>query len=223
LRAASSRSLGLALIATLFATAGVSAHRVDEYLQAARVAVEPGRVEIQLDLTPGIAVADALVAEIDGDHDGLLSADEKLAYVARVFRAVELQLDGRTLHPEPVATTFPDVEALRRGQGTIQLRSAATFPRVSNGDHQLLFRNTHRSEVGAYLANALVPTDDRVAITRQTRHPEQTDLTLDYVVVRPAATEAWLLTIIAGAVLLVTRRRRMGHRTSDVQRTSEVQ
>jgi hypothetical protein len=44
------------LIAGTASTA--SAHRRDEYLQAARIAVGPDRVRIELDLTPGMAVAD---------------------------------------------------------------------------------------------------------------------------------------------------------------------
>ena len=45
----------LALALTIAGGAGVSAHRRDEYLQAARLAIDPGRVQLELDLTPGIA------------------------------------------------------------------------------------------------------------------------------------------------------------------------
>ena len=54
--------------------AEVSAHRRDEYLQAARLAIDPGRVQLELDLTPGIALADAIIADIDRNRDGSLSA-----------------------------------------------------------------------------------------------------------------------------------------------------
>ena len=47
----------------LAGVAVVSAHRRDEYLQAARLALDPGRVQIELDLTPGIAVADAILVD----------------------------------------------------------------------------------------------------------------------------------------------------------------
>jgi hypothetical protein len=46
------------------AGAGVSAHRLDECLQAARIAIEPDHVGLELDLTPGRAVADAIIADI---------------------------------------------------------------------------------------------------------------------------------------------------------------
>jgi hypothetical protein len=93
-------------------------------LQAARLDVEPGRVALELDLTPGIAVAGAIIAEIDRDRDGVLSADEKRACVGRVLAAMQLTLDGQPLQVEPIASTFPGLDALRRGEGTIQLQSA---------------------------------------------------------------------------------------------------
>ena len=55
-------------------SAEVSAHRADEYLQAARLAIDPARVQIELDLTPGIALAEAIIADIDRNRDGSLSA-----------------------------------------------------------------------------------------------------------------------------------------------------
>src|SRR5215210_2258008 len=57
----------LTLSLVLGAARSTSAHRLDEYLQATRLAIEPDRVEIALDLTPGIAVAESIVAEIDAD------------------------------------------------------------------------------------------------------------------------------------------------------------
>ena len=85
----------LALTAVVISSTALSAHRRDEYLQAARIGVEPGRVELELDLTPGIAVADAIIAEMDRDHDGVLSDSEKRAYVSQVLAGIDLHIDGR--------------------------------------------------------------------------------------------------------------------------------
>src|SRR5580765_8182089 len=62
-------ALAVALAAAVTLGTAASAHRRDEYLQAARLAVEPGRVDLELDLTPGIEVAEAIIADIDGDRD----------------------------------------------------------------------------------------------------------------------------------------------------------
>ena len=48
--------MGLALTIAAGAATHLSAHRLDEYLQAARLGIDPDRVELQLDLTPGAAV-----------------------------------------------------------------------------------------------------------------------------------------------------------------------
>ena len=82
---AGSRRLVVAFLAVMAAVNGLSAHRLDEYLQAARIDIEPDRAEVQLDLTPGVAVAEGVIADIDRDRDGVLSADEKDAYVSRVM------------------------------------------------------------------------------------------------------------------------------------------
>jgi hypothetical protein len=205
LRAARRTAVVLALSAVVIVGTGVSAHRQDEYLQAARLAVEPGVVELELDLTPGIAVADEIIAEIDRDRDGFLTADEKRIYVQRVLGAINLYIDGQPLQTEPMASTFPVLDALRHGDGTIRLRVAAVLPRLSSGDHQLLFRNTHRPEVSAYLANALVPESHSIAITAQRRDGEQHDLTIDFVLRTEPATDArvWLLIAIASVALLM--------------------
>ena len=192
----SSRAAGaLALVLAVLGAAPLSAHRRDEYLQAARIAIDPGRVQIELDLTPGIALADAVFLDIDRNRDGSLSAEEQQAYAAQVVSALTLEVDGTPVRARLDAASFPDAGAMRRGEGTIRLHSAATLPRVSSGVHQLLFRNRHHPDRSVYLANALVPESHDVSVTAQRRDVEQTEVTIDYVVraapARPAA--AWLV------------------------------
>jgi hypothetical protein len=203
LRTDSGTALVLALAIAAVVDSGVSAHRRDELLQAARIAIEPSRIELALDLTPGIEVADAIITDMDRDRDGTVSADEQQGYVGRVLAAIELELDGQPLQVEPVAATFPHLDAFRRGEGTVHLQSAITLPRVPDGGHQLSFRNAYRRDVSVYLANALVPESDRVAVRAQRRDGEQRDLTIDYVVRGPASsTLVWLLSGMAGASVL---------------------
>jgi len=203
--AASTAAIVVVTLAAVIVSTKVSAHRTDEYLQAARVAVDPDSVELELDLTPGIAVAETIIADIDRDRDGLLSPREQQAYAARVVSAVELDVDGRPLQVQTAAMAFPDVDTVRRGEGTIRLRSAAILPPQSVGAHQLFFRNTHRQDLSVYLANALGPTSDRLAITAQRRDRDQRELTIDYTV-RPgpaAHARAWLLVSLAVVFTMV--------------------
>ena len=163
-----------------------------------------GGVELELDLTPGIAVAEATIADIDRDRNGVLSADETGAFLGRALAAVVLELDGRPLHIEPVSATFSGLDDFRHGEGTIRLQSAAVLPHPADGDHQLSFRNIDRRDGSVYLANALVARSNRIVVTAQRRDPAQRDLTIDYVL-RPApATWAptWLFGGLAGVAAL---------------------
>src|SRR4051812_45984017 len=59
----------LAAIALAAGGNRLSAHRLDEYLQAARLGIGTERVELELDLTPGSSVANVIIAGIDRNRD----------------------------------------------------------------------------------------------------------------------------------------------------------
>lgn len=194
----------LALATAVAAAAEVSAHRRDEYLQAARIAIEPGAVHLELNLTPGMDLADALVGDIDRNRDGSLSQDEQRVYGTAVLGALTLEVDGTPVRAQLAAATFPDVAAMKRGEGSIRLQLAATLPRLSAGPHHLLFRNRHNPDRSVYLANALVPASPDVTVTAQRRDVDQTELTIDYLLrgAPPRPAPAWLLGSLAVAVVL---------------------
>lgn len=189
----------------------VSAHRRDEYLQAARIGIGQDGVQIELDLTPGIALADVIGREIDRDGTGVISASEGAAYAALVLDAIRLDVDGAPLRLELVDSRFPTPGSMKGGEGTIRLELAATVPRLRVGRHELSYRNSHHPDIGVYLANALVPTDDRVAVTAQRRDVDQRELTIAFVLRAdpPAGWSGWLFGGLASivAALAVVRRR----------------
>jgi hypothetical protein len=176
-RSRRSACAGLLLVA---AASTVSAHRRDEFLQAARLDIGPDRVELQLDLTPGIAIADRVVAQIDRDRNGVISEAEARAYAAVVERQTLLEFDGRRLVRQLVEDRTADEDAMRRGEGTLRLRWTAPLPPMADGAHRLRFVNAHDPDLGVYLANVLVPSSDRVAVTAQDRDVDQRSFTVDY-------------------------------------------
>jgi hypothetical protein len=189
---------------TAAAAREVSAHRREDYLQAARIGVEPDCVSITLDLTPGIAVAESFLAALDRDRDGSLSADEQREYAEQVLSALELEIDEQPLQPQLLSWSFPQSSDLRRGEGTIRLNVRATLPRVSAGSHRLFFRNAHLAGHSAYLANALVPESARVTVTAQRRDSDQTELTIEYSVHPDSpGVFAWVLGSLAAAFVMV--------------------
>jgi hypothetical protein len=187
----------------VLATATVaSAHRRDEYLQAARVAIDPDRVELELDLTPGIAVAERVLAELDRDRSGTISDAEARAYASVVEGGIRLELDGRVLRPELVESRPPAVDAVTRGEGTLHYRWAAPVPSLAEGRHELFYLNAHHHDIGVYLANVLVPSSDRVAVTSQDRDTEQREFTVEYELKPSPARGIWSGVLIGiGGVL----------------------
>ena len=93
----SARGLAVAAMLAVASAIGLGAHRLDEYLQAARLAIEIDRIELQLELTPGVAVVEAILPDLDPDRDGRISAGERSAYVSTVTKAVTLEVDGHPL------------------------------------------------------------------------------------------------------------------------------
>ena len=171
---------------------GVSAHRYDEYLHASRIAIAPGSIRIEVSLTPGMAVADAVIGEIDSNRDVVLSAAERHAYAQRVLGGLSLRLDDADVPLTLMEWTVPAVAALRGGEAAITIVVDARPPQSAAGSHRLSFRNANVAHGAVYLANALLPEDERVSITGMTHAVDQSGLTVAYTV-RPERSWSQLL------------------------------
>jgi hypothetical protein len=180
------RRLLLCLAVFIVVFPGVAgAHRLDEYLQATRISIESGRIGVEMNLTPGADVAESVIATIDQDRDGEISAAEIAVYAGSIVTSASLEIDssGQALALEKYQ--FPSVEQMRRGEGIIRLYAAAKIPPASAGRHRLLFSNRHRSDIGVYLVNALVPVDERISINGQSRDFLQREFDVEYTVASP--------------------------------------
>ena len=155
----------------LVPTAAV-AHRLDEYLQATILSIEPGSVHATMRLVPGVAVAPGVIASIDSDHDGVLSPDEQHRYAERVLADQQLKEDGRNLPLHLASVIFPTVDQMKMGTGEIELAFAADLPAV-RGEHQLVFENHHQKGISVYLVNSLVPQDKNLHLEGQSRNQNQ--------------------------------------------------
>ena len=165
--------VGLALACPL------AAHRLDEYLQATLISLQADRVTLEVNLTPGVAVFEAVLASIDTNHDGHISALERQSYANRVLGDVALEVDLHSQHVAIVESQFPSVEDMRAGLGTIRLILRSEPEALPPGRHQLHFQNRHQAGIGAYLVNALVPPGG-IRIERQSRDNRQTEIRIDY-------------------------------------------
>ena len=158
--------------------ATAAAHVLDEYVQAAQIALAPGGAHVELRLTPGVEVAERVFALIDVDADGQISPAEEQAYSRRVLQDIALEVDGRRV---PLALTgihFPSRREMKEGIGAIHLDLKAEAALGAAGEHQLSFRNDHLPELGVYLVNALVPATSEIKISGQERDPHQREMRL---------------------------------------------
>jgi hypothetical protein len=198
-----SRAAAVAVALTVVAVATTLAHRRDEYLQAARLAVDPDRVQLELALVPGVAIVDHVLSEIDINGDGQIGSAEARTYSQKLVGGLILEIDHRPLRLVMTDIQVSPLPSIRRGEGAISITAAATLPALDAGDHRLHYRNTHRSDIGAYLANALVPASDRVTITSQERDDRQQDLVIAYQLhsALPAPKATWTATALEGMAL----------------------
>jgi hypothetical protein len=173
------RAAGAALVFLLASAGEVSAHRLDEYLQAARVALDRDRVTLEIDLTPGMSIASALNAVVDRDRDSAISPEEAEAYGRAVLADVVLEVDGRHVPMTLTRVDVPSPDEMRSGLGTIQVRALGQV-RVAAGRRHLRFRNNHHPDAAVYLVNALLPEHDDVDVVNQIRDRRQREVRVEY-------------------------------------------
>lgn len=172
---------GLAVPLLVLSLAGnAAAHRLDEYLQATLIGIARGSVDLEIQLTPGVAVLPVVMSEIDGDRDGRISTGEARAYATRVMREVELRVDGRPASLSLVGSAFPTVEEMSQGLGTIRLKLRASRVEGDSAIHELRFINRHLPQVSVYLVNCLAAPGDGLTVGRQQRDAAQRSIAFGY-------------------------------------------
>jgi hypothetical protein len=171
----------LLLVAGLVALPfGVIAHRLDEYLQATLVTIEPGEVRLQLNLTPGVDIANQVLALIDRNRDGLISSNEAAAYSELLKRDLVLRLDQHKIALKPTAVKFPEVAELRTGWGVIQIEFSGSIGPLTAGTHKLGLKNRHLPALSVYLFNAALPGPGSLQITAQKRNRNQSNGEIEF-------------------------------------------
>jgi hypothetical protein len=206
-----------AAVVALLSVDGQS-HNLDEYLQAARLSLVRDRVALELDLTPGVAVAPGIIAIIDRDADAAISSEEARAYARTVMSDVRLSLDGQAIGVKLDRVEVPSAADLRAGLGTIAIRASSSVDRLGGGRHSLQFRNDHRPGGAAYLINALAPDDAAIRVISQTRDPIQREGRIEYEIRSSSpARWFWLFAVVAcfpRQVVAFVRRVRTARATS---------
>jgi hypothetical protein len=210
------RALLLVLLILPVIPAPAGAHRLDEYLQATRVGIERDRVNVDIDLTPGVSIAGQVTGWVDLNGDGEISSSESIAYGRQVLASLAMSVDGEPVRLSGLDAQAPAIAEMAMGLGTIRVR-ASGISSSRSGRHQLTIINTHHPDVSVYLANALVPSDRGIEILKQRRTADEHSLTIEYDV-GISASRMRLSWLVAAVTLLGTTlwgRRRLGHSISN--------
>jgi hypothetical protein len=173
------KTMAGALTIALLWPATAMAHRLDEYLQAARVSLERTGVLVELDLTPGANVASTIVPLIDRDGDGAISPGEIEAYGRAVLAELSVSLDGNAVSLTLMSIDAPTIGEMTEGMGTIRLRATGVADTWS-GTRNLLVENRHLPAASVYMINALLPDDPGIAVVSQNRNGSQSSARIEY-------------------------------------------
>jgi hypothetical protein len=169
------KRMGVSALLALSVIGGAAAHRLDEYLQATLIGVTRDGIDVEIHLTPGVAMLPVFMAVIDQDGDGRISPAEERAYAARVAREVELRVDGAPAPLSLIEGNFSPIEAMREGLGTIRMKL-----HTARTGHALRFENRHLPQVSAYLVNCLAAPSDGLVVGRQVRDEAQKSIAFEY-------------------------------------------
>lgn len=205
-----SRVVVLFVIAVLALTrdASISAHRLDEVLQAAQVSISPSSVTVVVYQTPGIEVAGRFLSGLDTNTDDSISSEEGRAFAQRVVSQLALDLNGSTLALSLEASEYPEVAVMRSGEGSVRIQARAAVSTLAVGRHVLTFTNNFDPGQGVYLANAMLPRDREIAIFEQERADQQKTLRIEFGVSEPPRRWLWwlVLAMLGAAGIFVARR-----------------
>ncbi len=163
----------------LWPGAAALAHRLDEYLQATILSVEKDHVDASMRLVPGVSVFSIVLASIDTNGDGVISAVEQRTYVESVLRELSVTVDGKGRKPALISWKFPATEEMKEGLGVIEIDFKVDLP-PGGPERSITLENHHQNEISAYLVNCLVPHDRSIRVLRQRRNETQSFYQLDY-------------------------------------------
>lgn len=157
------------------------AHPVDEVVQGAYLTLAPGQVRLELDLTPGTEVADAVLRAIDANGDRRLSDAEGRGFGERVLKQSTISLNGKPVAWRLDRVSMPSYEEVR--DATPTLKVYATAPRLERKGAQTLgYENRYQPARSQWIANIFLQPGGgwRYQVTGQQHTNDGRGLTVSY-------------------------------------------
>ncbi len=163
----------------------MAAHPVDEVAQGAYITLAPGEVRIELDITPGPAVAGALLRSLDTNADRRVTDEEARAYAERVLKQSTLTLDGVAVSWTMKRVRVPPYANLEQQGDTLKIYGLAKRADRA-GVHSLTYQNRYAPAQGWCIANVFLAPDAhrRYEVSAQEHSDDGRLLTVRYTMAR---------------------------------------
>ncbi|WP_161884361.1 hypothetical protein [Deinococcus alpinitundrae] len=173
----------LTLLALLLGLA--QAHPVDEVVQGAYLTLAPGKVQLELDLTPGTQVAATVLSAIDTDTDGKITGTEARSYAKLVLRQSTLKLNGVVVSWTLDTVEMPPYSDLKTGNAVLKIYALAKRADAA-GAQSLSYENRYQPVKSQWIANIfLLPAAGwQYGVTGQQHSNDGRQLTVKYQVTR---------------------------------------
>ncbi len=177
-----------------------AAHPMDSLNQAAYITLQPQKVSIELDFTPGELVAAQFVQEFDGKS---LNLETLQKFTQKLLKREHFRLDEKEidLKLEFAQSQIPDLALLKSGGAQLQLLLIGDLPNVS-GKHQFVFENKYQPVKSAYAANVFVESKD-VQIIQQSRDSNLQVFRVDFQAPQNSNFAWWWVVIAVGLIAVV--------------------
>lgn len=182
------------LILLFLLVSSVSAHPLDEYLQASYLTLTGDTLVVDVDLSPGVLVAARVLPLIDTDGSGDISKTEGQLYIDEIVKALHLSANDNPIPLTLNGVEYPPYLDLSAGTGVIRLHLSAPLPHTTPGDYKVFYENDYEVPGlrNTYLVNGFIQSGerDRFDITDQQRDYYQHTLSLSFSLLQPVAASS---------------------------------
>lgn len=161
------------------------AHPLDEVVQGAYLTLKPGQVALELDISPGILVADSLLRRLDADGDTRIGGDEADAFGRHVLGQTRLTIDGAPAAWRLERVAAPPYDNVRQGGDTVRIYAVARRPERA-GAHSFTFENRYAPARTQAAANVFLQPNNgwRYTVAGQAHGPDGRSLSVRYTAAR---------------------------------------
>jgi hypothetical protein len=161
------------IMALLMMLMGVAyAHPVDEIVQGAYVTLMPGKVLLELDITPGSAVSGAVLNVLDADGDKNISTAETEVYAGLIIKQLSLFIDNVDTAWSLESVSVPPYTSLQSATDTLKILAFAARDDAT-GPHTFRFTNNYQPAQSSYGANVFLrPCDGWIFQIMEQKHSD---------------------------------------------------